>query len=110
MAHKLINGPQSRAKDGASNLPANRQQGCLTNVPKVTLSKEETGGKREKRNKRIEAEREGLRIGAWNVRTLKDKDFDFEENGRLWQVKSEMKRYGLNILGISETHWKGQGI
>ena len=20
-----------------------------------------------------------------------------------------MKRYGLNILGISETHWKGQG-
>jgi hypothetical protein len=20
-----------------------------------------------------------------------------------------MKRYGLNIMGISETHWKGQG-
>ena len=60
-----------------------------------------------KRNKRIEAKKEGLRIGAWNVR--KDKDFDFEGNGTLWQVTSEMKRYGLNILGISEKHWKRQG-
>ena len=40
---------------------------------------------------------------------MRDKDFDFEENGRLWQVKSDMKRYGLNILRISETHRKGQG-
>ena len=45
---------------------------------------------------------EGLKIGAWNVRTLK-------ETGRLWQVTSEMKRYDLSILGISEIHWKGQG-
>ena len=47
MAHKLINGPQSQAKEGARNLPANQQQGCPTIVPKVTLSKEETGRKRE---------------------------------------------------------------
>jgi hypothetical protein len=32
-----------------------------------------------------------------------------KENGRLWLVTSKMKRYGLNILRISETHWKGQG-
>ena len=79
MAHKLINGPQSRAKEGAGNLPANRHQGCPTNVPKVTLSKEETGGKRERKSEKIEAEREGLRIGTWNVRTLKDKDFGLKK-------------------------------
>ena len=89
MAHKLINGPQSRAKEGAKNLPASRHQGCLTNVPEVALSKEETGGKREKRSRRIEAKRDGLKMGAWNVRILKDKDCDFEENGRLWQVTTK---------------------
>ena len=47
MAHKLINGPQSGAKEGAKNLPANRPQECPTNVPEVILSKEETGGERE---------------------------------------------------------------
>ena len=109
MAHKLINGPQSRAKEGARNLPANRHQGCPTNVPKVALLKKETGRRRERRSERIKAEREGLRIGTWNVRTLKDKDFGFEENGRLWQVTNEMKRDRLNIMGVSETHWKGQG-
>ena len=79
MAHKLNNGSQSRAKEGAKNLPARRHQGCPTNVPVVTRSKEETGVRREMRHKRIEAKREGLRIGTWNVLTLNDKDKDIEE-------------------------------
>ena len=29
--------------------------------------------------------------------------------GKLEEVKREMKRYGLNILGVSEVRWKGQG-
>ena len=44
------------------------------------------------RHKRIEAKREGLRIGTWNVLTLNDKDKDVEEKGRLRQVTSEMNR------------------
>ena len=79
MEHKLINGPQSRAKEDVKNFPVNRHQGCPSNVPKVTLSKEEAGGRREKRTKRIKAKKEELRIGAWNVRTSKDKEFDFEK-------------------------------
>jgi hypothetical protein len=43
-----------------------------------------------------------MRIGTWNVRILK-------EVGKLEQVKREMKRYGLNILGVSEVTWIGQG-
>ena len=38
------------------------------------------------------------RIGFWNVRTM-------YETGKLAQVKAEMRRYNLRILGISESRW-----
>ncbi|XP_005091913.1 craniofacial development protein 2-like [Aplysia californica] len=41
-------------------------------------------------------------IGLWNVRTM-------YETGELAQVTTEMRRYGLHILGISESHWTGSG-
>ena len=43
-----------------------------------------------------------LLVGTWNVRTM-------NMVGKLEEVKREMKRYGLNILGVSEVRWKGQG-
>ena len=42
------------------------------------------------------------RIGFWNVRTMFD-------TGKLAQVTSEMRRYNLDILGISETRWTCSG-
>ena len=42
------------------------------------------------------------RIGFWNVRTM-------YEIGKLAQITSEMKRYNLHILGISESRWTGSG-
>jgi len=39
-----------------------------------------------------------LRIASWNVRTM-------YESGKCHQVLEEMKRYRLDILGISESHW-----
>ena len=42
------------------------------------------------------------RIGFWNVRTM-------YEIGKLAQVTSEMRRYNLHILGISESRWTGSG-
>ena len=38
---------------------------------------------------------EYFRVGAWNVRSMKNKEEEIEE---------EMKKYRLDILGISETH------
>jgi endonuclease/exonuclease/phosphatase family metal-dependent hydrolase len=68
-----------------------------------------SGGKRRKyvkkdatEERKGEVKREGLGIGTWNVRTL-------NSVGKLEEVKSEMKRYGLSILGVSEARWKGQG-
>lgn len=43
-----------------------------------------------------------LRIGAWNVRTM-------YEASKSAQVLNEMRRYHLDILGISECRWTGSG-
>ncbi|XP_078141751.1 uncharacterized protein LOC139917505 [Centroberyx gerrardi] len=43
-----------------------------------------------------------VRLGTWNVRTM-------YETSKLAQVISEMKRYRLDILGISECRWTGSG-
>jgi hypothetical protein len=41
-------------------------------------------------------------IGTWNVRTLL-------QTGKLENLKIEMKRLKIDILGISEMRWNGQG-
>ena len=46
--------------------------------------------------------RKKLNIGTWNVRKLK-------EGGKFNTVYKEMKRCNIQILGISETNWNGQG-
>ena len=42
------------------------------------------------------------RIGTWNVRTM-------YATGKSAQVMREMRRYHLDILGISECRWTGSG-
>ncbi|VDP31675.1 unnamed protein product [Schistosoma margrebowiei] len=37
-------------------------------------------------------------LGTWNVRTMWD-------TGRAFQIAAEMRRYNLEVLDISETHW-----
>ncbi|VDO50127.1 unnamed protein product [Schistosoma margrebowiei] len=41
-------------------------------------------------------------LGTWNVRTMWD-------TGRALQIAAEMRRYNLEVLGISETHWTQVG-
>ena len=43
-----------------------------------------------------------IRIGHWNVRTM-------YETGKLAQVTSEMRRFNLHVLGVSESRWNGSG-
>ena len=44
-----------------------------------------------------------LKIATWNVRTMLQK-------GKLDNIKREMERLNINILGISEVRWKGAGV
>ncbi|KAK3783096.1 hypothetical protein RRG08_059971 [Elysia crispata] len=59
--------------------------------------KEATGKTKEVLNAKTKT-----RIGFWNVRTM-------FETGKLAQVISEMNRYNLHILGVSESRWTGTG-
>src|SRR6266581_8707580 len=88
--------------ESAKNLTASRHQRCLNNAPFKTQSKEETGERRETMDGKRKEEGERLRIGTWNVRSL-------NKVGKLEEVKREMGRYRLSILGVSEVRWKGQG-
>lgn len=42
------------------------------------------------------------RVGCWNVRTL-------YLTRKLAQVVNKMERYKIELLGISETRWTGNG-
>ena len=48
------------------------------------------------------ARKKNLKIATWNVRSL-------FVAGRLEEVKEEMNRLGIDILGVCETHWIGNG-
>ncbi|VDP52811.1 unnamed protein product [Schistosoma curassoni] len=41
-------------------------------------------------------------LGTWNARTMWG-------TGRVFQIVSEMRRYNIEVLGISETHWTKVG-
>ncbi|VDP30557.1 unnamed protein product [Schistosoma margrebowiei] len=41
-------------------------------------------------------------LGTWNVRTMWD-------TARVFQIAAEMRRYNLEVLAISETHWTQVG-
>ena len=43
-----------------------------------------------------------IRMGAWNVRTM-------YETSKTAQIIREVKRYGLDILGMIECRWTGSG-
>ena len=62
-------------------------------MPQVTFDRQQaTAGKLK----------EPLRIATWNIRSLLQK-------GKLDNIKQEMARLKINILGLSEVRWKGAG-
>jgi hypothetical protein len=86
--NKTKNGPQSRAPlkwgEGAKNLTACQHPGCPNDImPKVIPWAP------------------GALKSTWNVRTMC--------KGKLENVKREIKRAEINILGLSQVRWKGQG-
>ena len=46
--------------------------------------------------------RSDVRLGTWNVQTL-------HQQGKLCNVTREMRNCGLHLLGVTETHWTGNG-
>ena len=51
---------------------------------------------------RLKTRRKKIRIATWNVRTL-------HKSGKIDNVKKEMERMKVDILGLSEVRWTGDG-
>jgi hypothetical protein len=47
-------------------------------------------------------EQHSYKIGTWNVRNL-------NRGGKLKNLKKEMQKNEVAVLGVSEVQWKGQG-
>jgi hypothetical protein len=47
-------------------------------------------------------EHHSYKIGTWNVRTL-------NQAGKLENLKMEMQKNEVSVVGVSEVRWKGQG-
>ena len=62
-------------------------------MPQVTFDRQQATARKLK---------EPLRIATWNIRSLLQK-------GKLDNIKQEMERLKINILGLSEVRWKGAG-
>ncbi|GFN94781.1 craniofacial development protein 2-like [Plakobranchus ocellatus] len=62
-------------------------------VPQVTPDRHQAAARKLK---------DKLNIATWKIRTLL-------QNGKLENIKQEMERMKLNILGLSEVRWKGAG-
>ena len=76
---------------------ASRQQGCATNVPFCPKTKGSNSTRKERKTTITEVE--GLNVGTWNVRTM-------QKNSKLENIKREMRRMKLNVLGLSEGRWE----
>ena len=47
-------------------------------------------------------EHHSYKIGTWNVRTL-------NQGGKSENLKTEMQKNAVSVLGVSEVQWKGKG-
>ncbi len=95
------------------NLSNSRRRSCVTcrtvDDNFLTWVREDMTGVGESRkeahmqiNRSFTTPKSTVRIGTWNVRTM-------YSTGKSAQVVEEMRKYKMNILGISECRWTGFG-
>ncbi|GFO43306.1 craniofacial development protein 2-like protein [Plakobranchus ocellatus] len=84
---------KSDLKEGSCFKSKPVSSGRESYVPQVTPDRHQATARKMK---------DKLNIATWNIRTLLQK-------GKLENIKQEMKRMKLNILGLSEVRWKGAG-
>jgi hypothetical protein len=58
-------------------------------------------GNKDYRKQKTQKEYHSFKIGTWNVRTL-------NQGGKLENLKKEMQKNVVSVLGVSEVRWKCQ--
>ncbi|GFO16672.1 craniofacial development protein 2-like protein [Plakobranchus ocellatus] len=84
---------KNNVKEGSCFKSIPVSSGRESYVPQVTPDRHQVTARKMK---------DKLNIATWNIRTLLQK-------GKLENIKQEMERMKLNILGLSEVRWKGAG-
>jgi hypothetical protein len=56
----------------------------------------------DKKKCKEQKEHHSYKIGTWEVRTL-------NQGGKLENLKTEMQKNEVSVLGVSEVRWEGQG-
>uniref|UniRef100_A0A8D8R6E3 Craniofacial development protein 2 n=1 Tax=Cacopsylla melanoneura TaxID=428564 RepID=A0A8D8R6E3_9HEMI len=79
-----------------SDIRVDTFMGLPCNKRRVESTETEIGRKKKKRKTQT------LKIGTWNVRTM-----NREEN--LENLKREMDKQKINVMGLSEVRWRGEG-
>src|ERR1051325_10181823 len=87
-------------KDRASDVVSGRGGYTRDRSPQVVNLRKPYPKNQRKSEKNLHSR--PLKIGTWNVRTMNVK-------GKLENIKEEMRRNGLNVLGLSEVRWKESG-
>jgi len=99
-------GPQSRAAlkwaGGAKNPTASRHLECPTDCRATRSPEKEDKLRKNEVREASRKRRNEMDLGTWNVRTMNRK-------GKLENVKEEMRRSNVSVLGLCEVRWKGGG-
>ena len=104
---QLLNGQRVRRIPGFRTGPstsgsADHRDRCKVTAQDIGRSESKCVERSADKKKGAERNESGVRIAAWNVRTLNEK-------GKLENVKQEMRRNRIDILGLSEVRWKDGG-
>lgn len=90
--------PTTRRSAGTSGRCMAPAQGPESKWTK--MGREELCG--EERRERARRKGSCIRVATWNVRTM-------NERGKLENLKQEMRRNKIDVLGVSEVRWKDSG-
>ena len=71
-------------------------------IGSMTASSESSNQEAKRQKESFLRLKHKIKVGAWNVRTM-------YETSKSAQVTKEMKRFNIDILGISECRWTGSG-
>uniref|UniRef100_A0A8D8XS53 Craniofacial development protein 2 n=1 Tax=Cacopsylla melanoneura TaxID=428564 RepID=A0A8D8XS53_9HEMI len=79
-----------------SDIRVDTFMGLPCNKRRVESTETEIGRKKKKRKTQT------LKIGTWNVRTMNREE-------KLENLKREMDKQKINVMGLSEVRWRGEG-
>src|SRR6516225_7306849 len=100
---RRISGLDSDPVTKGSAGPGDRDVGSAQGPDTTRTLRMSRSGRRDVRRRGLQGRKDScIRIGTWNVRTLNEK-------GKLENIKQEMERNRIDILGMSEMRWKGSG-